>query len=48
MQPLLLISLPLRYFAALIRSRKQQAIVELVLRQQLATYSQAMHSATTK
>ena len=37
---LLLISALLRYAAAFFRSRNQQAIVELALRQQLATYAQ--------
>ena len=36
----IIISFPLRYGAAFIRSRNQQAIIELALRQQLATYSQ--------
>lgn len=36
----LIISFPFRYCTAFIRSRNQQAIVELAMRQQLATYSQ--------
>jgi transposase InsO family protein len=40
MRALLLISALLRCAAALFRSRNQQAIVELALRQQLATYAQ--------
>ena len=37
---LLLISALLRYAAAFFRSRNQQAVVELTLRQQLAAYAQ--------
>ncbi len=40
MRALLLISLLLRCCAAFFRSRNQQAVVELALRQQLATYAQ--------
>jgi hypothetical protein len=40
MRPFLLISLPLYYCTAFFRNRNQQAVVELALRKQLATYAQ--------
>jgi hypothetical protein len=40
MRALLLISVLLRCCAAFFRSQNQQAVVELALRQQLATYAQ--------
>ncbi len=40
MRALFLISVLLRCCAAFFRSRNQQAVVELALRQQLATYAQ--------
>jgi hypothetical protein len=40
MRALLLISVLLRCCAAFFRSRNQQAVVELALRQQLAAYAQ--------
>jgi hypothetical protein len=40
MRPFLLISLPLCYGAEFFRNRNQQAVIELALCQQLATYAQ--------